>query len=726
MSKLVYPVVRRSSATYMLHKRVIADPYDYLEDPASEETKEFVQKQNDLFRSYMQSSTELRDKIAARVTNVMDYSRTGAPSLRNGQYYYFHNSGLQNQDVLMRTDRLRDARSDSAEAGDASESVFLDVNALNREGTTALKATAWSEDEKLFAYSVSDKGSDWQRIRVRDVATANDLPDELEWAKFTCISWWHNAGFFYTRYPALEPNVDKGAETDTARDAFVCYHTVGTPQSEDVVVLRVPEHPLWSISASVTDCHSYLVVSLFDGCEPYNLIWIAPLPASPADLASESALSFTKLVNEFAGQYSYLGNDGSVFYFTSTKGAPRSKIVSMDVNTGTETEMVAERDSVLSNARLVRNTLLLVYMEDVKDVLYVYPLPRKTADAATGGGEGADRRVGAMTKLDLPIGTIGSLHGVRHRSFVSLKITSFLMPGRTFVLDISDPVGTLRRYSDDTVNGFDAEAFVTEQRFYESDDGTRIPMFIVYKKGTLSASSPVLLYGYGGFNIALTPYFSATRLVFHQHLNGVLAIANIRGGGEYGEAWHDAGRRETKQNCFTDFIAAARFLHANQIGSPQTTAIMGGSNGGLLVGAVANQAPSIMSCVICQVGVLDVFKFHKFTIGHAWTSDFGNPDNEEDFHVIEKYSPLHNIRAGVTYPAILVLTGDHDDRVVPLHSLKYVATLQHTNPNRGGPFLARVEVAAGHGAGKPTSKIIQETADTYAFIAKHVNASWND
>ncbi|RNF09582.1 putative prolyl oligopeptidase, putative,serine peptidase clan SC, family S9A [Trypanosoma rangeli] len=303
---------------------------------------------------------------------------------------------------------------------------------------------------------------------------------------------------------------------------------------------------------------------------------------------------------------------------------------------------------------------------------------------------------------------------------------SFLLPGRSFLLDVKDPQSSLRVFKDDTVEGLVADDFVTEQKFYNSSDGTRIPMFVVYRKGSVTSNSPLLLYGYGGFNISLTPAFSASRMVFLRNLDGVLAVPNIRGGGEYGEDWHNAGRRACKQNCFTDFIEGAKFLHRHGYGSPQTTAIMGGSNGGLLVAAVANQAPELFRCVVCQVGVLDMYKFHRFTIGHAWKSDYGDPDKEEDFKVLQQYSPLHNIKSGIKYPAILVVTGDHDDRVVPLHSLKYVATLQHANPTEGGPFLARIETAAGHGAGKPTSKILHETGDIYTFIAKSIHASWKE
>ncbi|KAG8346758.1 Prolyl oligopeptidase N terminal beta propeller domain [Trypanosoma vivax] len=695
----VYAAARRSAAFYTMHNVRIPEPYDYLEDPENAETKSFVQAQNKTFEDYLKPIADLRDKLFQKITDMQNFPRTSNPSYRGGRYYYHHNTGLQNQSVIMCAKDL----------SDASPSVFLDPNTMSSDGTTALSATGWSKNELLMAYGVNDKGSDWQRIHVRHADTALNTTDVIEWAKFTGISWWHNTGFFYTRYPALREDVDKGAETDKAQDPFICFHLVGTAQSEDVVILSVPEHPHWILGAEVSDCHSYLLVYLRDGCESRNLVWIAELPKDETASLATAPLSFKKLVNEFVGEYQYLGNDGTIFYFTTTRGAPRKKVVSIDINTGQETVLVQERPSVLNHAALVRDTLLLVYLEDVKDVLYYRHL-------------GKD----ALEEIPLPIGTVSSLFAQREKDFVSFKITSFLLPGRSYTMNINDPKGSLRVFREDTIDGLTVNDYVTEQKFYHSADGTRIPMFIVHKKGMAQSSSPLLLYGYGGFNISLTPAFSPSRVVFLQHFNGVLAVPNIRGGGEYGEEWHDSGRKANKQNCFTDFIEAAKFLHSNGYGSPQTTTIMGGSNGGLLVAATVNQAPELFRSVICQVGVLDMYKFHKFTIGHAWMSDYGNPENEEDFKVLQKYSPLHNIRPGVRYPGILVVTGDHDDRVVPLHSLKYVATLQHANPTEGGPFLARIEVSAGHGAGKPTSKIMRESADIYAFIAKNINLTWVD
>lgn len=698
-AKICYPTVRRAGTTYSLHGKTIAEPYDFLEDPNNEETKTFVLEQGKLFQDYLKPKAELREKIFDSISKSQDFARTSNPSKRQDWYYYSFNSGLQNQNVLMRTKRL----------GEKGE-LFLDPNTLAADGTSALRATGWSKDRGHFAYGVSDKGSDWMHLHIRDALTKTDLPDRIEWSKFSGIEWWGNEGFFYTRYPALAEGAEKGAETDAALNPFVCFHKVGTTQDEDVEVIRIPEHPTWNIILAVSECHQYAMLFQMEGCEPKTLVWVAPLPASPAELKTKPFV-WKKIVNTFVGEYDYLGNDGPVFYFLCTKGAPRKNVVSINIETGEEKIIVKEEASVLSTAALVRDTLLLIYMEDVKDVLYF----RKLNDAE-------------KHKVPLPIGTIAGVFAEREVDFVSFLFTSFTTPGETYVMDISDPINTIRCAYSNTVEGFDASAYTTEQRFYESADGTRIPMFLVHRKGALTAQTPVLLYAYGGFNIAIQPSFSSSRLTFLNQLGGCFVVANIRGGGEYGTEWHDAGRRDKKQNCFTDFIAALHYLHGNNIGSPATTAIQGGSNGGLLVGAVANQAPETVSAVVAQVGVMDVFKFHKFTIGHAWCSDYGNPDVKEDFEVIEKYSPLHNIRPNTRYPAVAVLTGDHDDRVVPLHSLKYLATLQHANPDstQSGPFLGRIEVSAGHGAGKPIQKIIAEQADIYTFIALNTGAVWTD
>lgn len=696
---VAYPAVRRSSATYQLHGRTIPEPYDYLEDPNSEETKAFVKDENQLFEASMAPHEKLRESIRASISQSQNYPRKGHPSQRGDHYYYYYNSGLLNQSMLMR----------SAALGGEGE-LFLDPNQLSEDGTSALGSVGWSRNDVFFAYAVNEKGSDWAHIRVRSAQTLKDTADRVDWCKFSSISWWGDTGFFYTRYPELEEGAEKGAETSSALNPSVCFHALGTAQEADIPIFSCPEHPTWSLGAEVSDCHRYLLLYLMDGCEPNHLCWVAPLPNGENAVAElkSSPLNWMKVVNEFVGEYQYLGNDDELFYFVTTKDAPQKSIISIQLSSGKVTCVVPEGKSVLSHASLVEKSLLLVYMEDVKDVLYF----RSLSDAA-------------LTRVPLPIGTL-AIHSRREKSFVSLSLTSFTTPSDVYAFDIKDPVGTLKKLYGNEVKGFSSEDFVTEQRFYNSADGTRIPMFLVHRKGALTDKTPLLVYAYGGFNISIQPSFSASRLVFLNELGGCFVVLNIRGGGEYGNDWHNAGRRETKQNCYVDFIEGLRFLHKNHIGSPKTTVIQGGSNGGLMVGAVVNQAPQEMCAAVAQVGVMDMFKFHKFTIGHAWISDFGNPDVKEDFGLLEKYSPLHNVKPATAYPSVIVLTGDHDDRVVPLHSLKYLAELQHANPDisKSGPFLGRIEVAAGHGRGKPLEKIIRETADVFTFIAVAIGIEW--
>jgi prolyl oligopeptidase len=694
MRRIAYPVVQRAAAEYVLHGKTISEPYIALEDPSSAECKQYVDEQNALFENYLSDRSETRKVLFQKISQLQDYPRHSTVGKRHDKFYFYYNSGLQNQSVYMRSNSI---------TGHAPE-VFLDPNTLSADGTTALKSASWNDSETQWAYSVSEKGSDWQTIYVRDAQRLKDLDDKIDWVKFSGIAWLKDVGFFYTRYPALAEGQEKGAETDTAQDAAVYFHRIGTPQSDDVFVVSEPEHRTWSLGAEVTDCNRHLIVTLHDGCETKNLMWVADLTEEGP--VAGTPLKFEKIINEFVGDYSYLGNDGDNFYLSTTKNAPKKKIVNFNIRTLEETDIVPERASVLSFASLVKDTIIVAYLEDVKDVVYLLPLRNPTE----------------QLKLPLPIGTVEAISCHRKKSLVSIKITSFLLPGRSYTFDITDPLTTLAVFKDDVSAGFDPDTFETKQVFYTSDDGTKIPMFILHRAGlTLDGTSPLLVYGYGGFNISLTPGFSPSRIVFLNDMNGVIAIPNIRGGGEYGQEWHDGGRRANKQNCFTDFIAAIKYLQGEGYGSPSTTAIMGGSNGGLLVAAVANQAPELLASVVCQVGVLDMYKFHKFTIGHAWRSDYGDPDVAEDFAVLEKYSPIHNVVAGTKYPAVVVVTGDHDDRVVPLHSHKYVATMQHANPELGGPFLSRIEVAAGHGAGKPTSKRIQEAADTYAFLVKSLN-----
>ena len=473
----MYPAAHRAAFSYPLHGTVVPDPYHWLEDPYSSECKAFVTAQNNAFEAFMRDSSERRGALKKRLEEAQDYARTSCPSMRRSWYYYSHNQGLQNQAVVMRATGL----------GGENEEVFFDPNALSSDGTSALSTAAWSHSDSKWAYSVSEKGSDWQKVRVRDGNTKKDFPDVIDWVKFSGISWYEDEGFFYTRYPSLRGDADKGTETDTAENPFICYHALGTPQDADVKVLDLPDHPKWSLGAEVSDCNRYLIVSIHDGCEPNCLIWIAKIgEGGPLS----GPLHFKKLINEFVGDYNYLGNDGPVFYFSTTRDAPKKKIMSMHVESREEKTLVPEQESVLSFSGLVLNTLVLCYMEHVKDVLYYSSLQDPMA----------------QTRIHLPIGSVQTLSCRRNKSTVSVKLASFLLPGRSYVFDICDPNGTLTVFRDDIVKGLDPDSYTTEQVFYSSADGCKIPMFVVHHKTIeRNGQNPLLLYGYGGFSLLCFP-----------------------------------------------------------------------------------------------------------------------------------------------------------------------------------------------------------------------------
>ena len=728
-----YPAVRRSATQYVKHGVTVPDPYDWLEDPNSGETEEFVGRQNKLYEGYL-ADVKYKPQLRATIEKLQDYSRTGAPSKRGGQYMVWHNTGLQNQPVLYRMKDLA--------AGVDGAEVFCDPNALSKDGTTAIAATAWSKSETFWAYATTEKGSDWNKVFVKNVATGELCDDRLEWVKFSGLSWLGDIGFFYTRFPV--PKDGDSTHTAELKDCALYFHKLGEPQADDVMILQLPEHDKWLIGGEVSDDHKSLIVTIHDGCEPHNLFWVAALPddfgaATATEAAQVAQLTWRKVVDEWVGSFDYIGNDGSVFYLQTTHNAPLKKLIRVDLAASANdadvlaaaTDLVPERASKLDFCGLVKDTLLLVYLEDVKHVVYHKSLALAAADAADAANAApavADDKKADDAGLNLlpgvPIGTMSALSCRRECDHVAFKMTSFLLPGRSYTTTVDNLADGLKVWKDDTVAGFNPDDFEAEQVFFDTTDGARVPMFICHRKGLkLDGTNPTLLYAYGGFNISVTPSFSASRIAFLRHFGGILAVANIRGGGEYGEAWHNAGAKFNKQNCYVDFVKAGEFLIAKQYTTPAKLAIMGGSNGGLLVAATANKAPHLFGAVVCQVGVLDMFKFHKFTIGHAWTSDFGDPEEEADFKYLTEYSPIHNVKTGVQYPKVMVATADHDDRVVPAHSHKYIATLQHANPEHS-VFVARIDVSAGHGHGKPTSKVIDEAADTYAFLTKALGASW--
>ncbi|XP_011099789.1 prolyl endopeptidase [Sesamum indicum] len=721
---LQYPVARRNeSVVDNYHGVKVPDPYRWLEDPDSAETKEFVEKQMKLTDSVLKTC-ETREKLREKLTKLYDFPKYTAPFRQGDKYFYFHNTGLQPQTVLYVQDSL-----------DGKPEVLLDPNTLSDDGTVALSAYAVSEDAKYLAYGTSSSGSDWVTIKVLRIADKSTEPDTISWVKFSSISWTHDSkGFFYSRYPAPKEGekLDAGTETQANLNHQIYYHFLGTDQSEDILCWSDPENPKHTLSASVTEDGKYVLLYIGENCDPVNKVYYCDLLSLPKGLegykGKKELLPFVKLVDKFDASYEYVANDDTIFTFLTNKDAPRNKLVRVDLKEPSSWTEVLQEDKkdVLESATAVNgNQIIVNYLSDVKNVLQI-------RDLKTGS---------LLHHLPLEIGSVSEISSRRKDSIIFVGFTSFLIPGIIYTCNLQGEAPDLRIFREIVVPGFDRSEFEASQVFVPSKDGTKIPMFIVARKGlSLDGSHPCLLYGYGGFNISITPYFTASRILIAKHLDGVFCIANIRGGGEYGEEWHKAGALAKKQNCFDDFISAAEYLVSVGYTQPKKLCIEGGSNGGLLVGACINQRPDLFGCALAHVGVMDMLRFHKFTIGHAWTSDYGCSDKEEEFNWLIKYSPLHNVRRpwdktsdkATQYPSTMLLTADHDDRVVPLHSLKLLATMQHVlctsveKSPQTNPIIGRIEQKAGHGAGMPTQKIIDEAADRYAFMAKVVDASWID
>ncbi|XP_047243151.1 prolyl endopeptidase [Girardinichthys multiradiatus] len=703
-----YPQAYRDEAVVDdYHGCKVPDPYSWLEDPDSEKTQAFVNTQNQLTLPFLEEC-EVRDLFKERMTELYDYPKYSCPFKRGNRYFHFYNTGLQNQSVMYVQESL-----------DAEPTVFLDPNTFSDDGTVALRGYAFSEDGEYLAYGTSASGSDWVEIHFLRVEGAVPLEDRLERVKFSCMSWTHDGkGLFYNSYPDQEGKSD-GTETSTNLHQKLYYHILGTPQSDDVLCAEFPDHPKWMCGAEVSDDGCYVLLSIREGCDPVNRLWYCDLQTTPQGITG--LLPWIKLIDNFDAEYEYVTNEGTLFTFKTNLDAPRYRLINIDFASPDQRnwkELIPQHDKdVIVFATCTYSSYLFVcFLHDVKNVLKMYRL--------SSGEE--------LRTFPLDVGSIVGFTGRKRDSEIFYYFTSFLSPAIIYHCDLTKEPLQPHVFREVTVKGFTPADYQTTQIFYPSNDGTQIPMFIVHKKGIkLDGTHPGFLYGYGGFNISITPSYSVSRLIFVRHLGGVLAVANIRGGGEYGETWHKAGMLASKQNCFTDFQCAAEYLIKEGYTSPSKLTINGGSNGGLLVAACVNQRPELFGCAVAQVGVMDMLKFHKFTIGHAWTTDFGCSEDREQFEWLHKYSPLHNIHVpegnGVQYPAVLLLTGDHDDRVVPLHSLKYIATLQHIvgcSTKQTNPLFILVDTKSGHGAGKPTSKVIQEVADTYAFIARCLNLSW--
>jgi prolyl oligopeptidase len=670
---LPYPDTPRVDQIDDYFGRRVADPYRWLEDVDSPQTQRWIAEQNALTESVL-AGVPGRAAIRMRLTEVWDYERRSCPERAGELYAYFRNAGLQNQAVLYVT-------RDLAQPG----RVLLDPNTLSPDGTVALSGASFSDDGTQFAYSISSSGSDWQEWHVRDVATGRDLPDIVRWSKFSGAAWKRDgSGFYYSRYE--EPPSDaKFKEANYFHKVF--FHRLKTPQSTDLLVYERLDHKDWNFGAITTEDGRYLVIDVSLGSAPENAIFVKDL-ASSADVI--------ELLPDHDARWLYLANDGSAFYFLTTKDAPRARIVAIDLHDRTLREIVPESADRLDAATFFGDRIVASYLRDALARVVVYDI----------GGK-------PLAEVALPgLGSVTGFGGKRTERETFYSYTSYTEATAIYRYDLSS--GSSTRVFAPQIR-FDAAAFATEQVFYSSKDGTRVPMMVTYKKGTpRDGSAPAILYGYGGFDVSLTPAFSSAVLVWLE-MGGIHAVANLRGGGEYGESWHRDGVKDRKQNVFDDFIAAAEYLIAQRWTSTPKLAIHGGSNGGLLVGACMTQRPELFGAALPAVGVLDMLRFQHFTIGWAWTSDYGSSDDLADFNALVAYSPYHNVRDGVCYPATLITTGDHDDRVFPAHSFKFAAALQHAQAC-AAPILLRVELKTGHGAGKPTAKLIDEVADRYAFL----------
>ena len=682
MAKFEYPHTPAGNQVDNYHGTLVADPYRWLEDTDSAETREWIEAQNKLTFGFLENIPE-REALRKRLTGLWDYPKAWAPLKKGYRYFQLRNTGLQNQDVLFVLEDLK-----------AEPRLLLDPNTLSSDGTVALSAWEVSPDGRWLAYATSASGSDWLTWRVRDVGSGIDLPEQIEWSKFSGAAWLaDNSGFFYSRYDAPET----GQEYLNANYYQKLYfHALNTSQAEDRLIYQRSDEKEWGFGALVSDEGRYLVISVWQGTEVRNRLFYQDL---------HQGGPVVELISELEAAYTFLGNDGPLFYLRTDLEAPRGKIIRVDVRQPDKANwqtLVPESTDVIEAGKLMQDQFICVELHDARHRLQRYALD------GTPQGE-------------IPLPTLGSIvlqenwgfNASRGDRELFLAFQSFAWP-TTIYRYILRQEGLETLFTPPIQ--FDFSPYVTRQVFVPSKDGTNVPLFLVHRKELSPAPQPVLLYGYGGFNISMTPSFAISRLAWLER-GGVLAVANLRGGGEYGEAWHQAGSLHQKQNVFDDFIACAEYLIAQGITSPEKLAIQGGSNGGLLVGACLAQRPDLYGAALPAVGVMDMLRFHKFTIGWAWVSDYGSADDPEQFKTLYAYSPLHNLKPGIAYPATLVTTADHDDRVVPGHSFKFAATLQAAQGGEA-PALIRIQTKAGHGFGKPTAILIEEQADMWAFVIK--------
>ncbi len=674
--KIEYPITQTVSQTDDYFGTKINDPYRWLEDDTAKNTEAWVKAQNKVTNQYL-SAIPFRDKIKKRLTELWDYPKNSAPQKEGDYFLLYKNDGLQNQSVLCVKKGL-----------EGKEEVLIDPNKLSADGTVALQATAMSKGRKYFGYAVSASGSDWQEIYIMDFATKKLLNEKLEYVKFTGISWAGDDGFYYSGYDRPKNEATKfSAKTEFQK---VYYHKIGTAQSADQLIYEDKEHPLRYVGAELTEDERFLILSISEGTDGSEI--------KVKDLSNKQAKDFITVVPGFKTNANIVDNVGGMLLVQTNENAPNYKVIIMDPNnlkSGTKT-IIPEQKEKLEGVSTGGGKLFANYLKNACTEVVQY---------ATNGV--------LERKITLPgLGTASGFGSYKEDDYFFYTFTSYVYPPTIFKYDINTGKSELFKKSEVK---FNPDEYETRQVFFPSKDGSKVSMFITHKKGLkLDGTNPTLLYGYGGFNISLTPAFSVANMVFLEN-GGVYCVANLRGGGEYGEDWHKGGMLSKKQNVFDDFIGAAEFLIAEKYTSPKRLAIRGGSNGGLLVGACLAQRPELFAVAIPQVGVLDMLRYHKFTVGWGWAVEYGSSDKAEDFNYLIQYSPLHNLKKGMCYPATMITTADHDDRVVPAHSFKFAATLQSAQSCEK-PTLIRIDAKAGHGAGKPTTKLIDEAADIWSFV----------
>jgi prolyl oligopeptidase len=678
-----YPATKTVEHVDDYHGTKVSDPFHWMEEVDAADTKSWVQAENKATFDFLAKIPQ-RDAIKQRLTELYNYARYSLPAKEGGRYFYTENTGLQNQAPLYVKDSLA-----------AEGRLLLDPNTLAKDGTVALTGYRASEDGKWLVYGMAAAGSDWNEFRVRNVATGQDTGDVIKWVKFSGMSWTHDSkGFFYSRYP--EPKKAGNSTFSDLASQRIYYHRLGTGQEADQLIYESPEFPKRGWGGTVTDDGRYFLIYGSEGTDPHHRLYYIDLknPLQP-----ELGGPVVKLVDVIEATYNVIGNRGTVLYVQTDLGAPREKLIAIDLANPDKANwktLVPESTNVIQSSGVVGGRFVVNYMEDARTRLALFSLDGQP-----------------LGEVPLPgIGTVAAISGRYDEDELFFSFTSFVFPTTNYRTDLAT---TKVEVFQAPKVAFDPSLYETKQVFYHSKDGTRVPMFITARKGIkLDGSHPTMLYAYGGFNISLQPTFTATAVAWLE-LGGIYAVPNLRGGGEYGREWHEAGTKERKQNVFDDFAAAGDYLVKEGYTAHSKLVISGGSNGGLLIGATVNQRPDLARVALPAVGVMDMLRFQKFTIGWAWASDYGSSDDPEGFKYISAYSPLYNVKPGVKYPAILVTTGDHDDRVHPAHSFKYTAAMQAANPNAEYPTFIRIETRAGHGAGKPITKIIEETADKLAF-----------